>query len=248
MNRGIFFASIRDLFGGSLSQGQVNGINAILDQWEKRKAADLRWLAYMLATTKWETDHTMQPIVERGARAYFQRYEGRKDLGNTTPGDGYTYRGRGFVQLTGRRNYALASQKTGAPLVSEPDRALAPSIAADIMFIGMAEGWFTGKKLADYFNAAKTDWVNARRIINGLDKADTIAGFGKAFHAALQAAQTGDMPAARPDTAGRSESPPAASQSPQNAGAGIAALVVLLLGALLGFWNQIAAFIGGLFS
>lgn len=192
MNRKLFFASVRPLFGGALGQLQVKGIEAILDEWDRRHLADLRWLAYMLATAKWETDHTMQPIVERGPKSYFDRYEGRKDLGNTQAGDGYKFRGRGFVQLTGRRNYAFASGKVGEDLITRPDMALDPAVAAQVMFVGMEEGWFTGKKLSTYFTAGKTDWKNARRIINGTDKADTIAGYAKGFYAALQAAQTGD--------------------------------------------------------
>jgi hypothetical protein len=54
-----FFDGIRvSLFNGRLAQRQVDGINAILDEWLHRKLADLRWLAYMLATVYWETAHT----------------------------------------------------------------------------------------------------------------------------------------------------------------------------------------------
>jgi hypothetical protein len=64
-NRKAFFDGIRpDLFGGTLTQDQVNGIDAILDEWEVRKLTDLRWLAYMLATTYHETNMTMQPVRE----------------------------------------------------------------------------------------------------------------------------------------------------------------------------------------
>lgn len=59
----------------------------------------------MLATTKHETASTMQPIDEYGDSAYFtQMHENRSDLGNTEPGDGARFHGRGFVQLTGRLN------------------------------------------------------------------------------------------------------------------------------------------------
>lgn len=181
-----FFGTVRHSpFPKRLTQGQVDGMSAILSEWERRGYTDLRWLAYMFATTFHETARKMQPITEYGARSYFNRYEGRKDLGNTVAGDGYKYRGRGYVQLTGRRNYTLASQKLGIDLVNNPDRALEPTIAAAIMFLGMTEGWFTGKELSDYFNDSKADWVNARRIINGVDKASTIAGYAKAFYVAL---------------------------------------------------------------
>lgn len=192
IDRQRFFDAVRKSpFAGKLSRPQVSGMEAILGEWERRGLTDLRHLAYMLATAFHETAFKMQPITEYGSKAYFNRYEGRKDLGNTVPGDGYRFRGRGYVQLTGRRNYQLASTKLGVDLVANPERALEPIIAAQIMFVGMAEGWFTGKKLFDYFNA-KTDWVNARRIINGTDKAETIASYARAFHAALTKAQRAD--------------------------------------------------------
>lgn len=192
MNRPAFFAAIRaDLFAGKLSQSQVDGITAILDEWDRRGLNDLRQLAYMLATTIHETARTMQPITEYGKVSYFDKYEPQtsigKALGNKVKGDGYRFRGRGYVQLTGRANYDKASGKVGAALLVDPDLALDPDIAAKIMFAGMIEGWFTGKKLADYFKDGNADWKNARRIINGLDKADTIAKYGKAFYRALQA-------------------------------------------------------------
>ena len=72
--------------------------------------------------------------------------------------------------------------------ISDPDLALRPDLAAGILFAGMAQGWFTGKKLADYFNDRVSDPVNARRIVNALDRAATIAGYHRAFLAALDAA------------------------------------------------------------
>lgn len=109
-------------------------------------------------------------------------------LGNTTVGDGALFCGRGLVQLTGRRNYALAATKLGVDFIAAPDLVMVPQHAAAIMFKGMIEGWFTSRKLADYFSAERADWSNARRIINGTDKASTIAGYARAFHAALMVA------------------------------------------------------------
>lgn len=189
VDRKTYFDAVRKTpFPARLTAEQVSGMEAILGEWERRGLTDLRHLAYMLATAFRETARTMQPITEYGAKSYFNRYEGRKDLGNTVPGDGYRFRGRGYVQLTGRRNYHLASTKLGVDFVASPERVLEPALASAIMFVGMAEGWFTGRKLFDYFNA-KTDWVNARRIINGTDKASTIAGYARAFYDALLAAE-----------------------------------------------------------
>ena len=95
------------------------------------------------------------------------------------------YYGRGFVQLTWKANYATAGAAIGVDLVRKPELALDPKNATRIMFEGMTKGWFTQKKLSDYFNKTKDDWVGARRIINGQDKAQTIATYEHNFYAAI---------------------------------------------------------------
>jgi len=200
IDRKSFFDAVRKSpFSGRLTEGQVAGMSAILDEWERRLAfTDLRWLAYMLATTFHETARKMTPIHEYGKASYFDGRYGPgtsvgKVLGNTQPGDGSRFHGRGYVQLTGRRNYTLAGAKLGIALAADPDRALELNLAAAIMFLGMSEGWFTGKKLADYITAARCDYTNARRIINGTDKAATIKGYAVAFEAALRKAWQADL-------------------------------------------------------
>lgn len=198
IDRDRFFPAARaGAFGGRLTQQQVDGINAILDAWEKRGRTDLRHIAYMLATAKWETAGTMQPIGEYGGKAYLHRMydlngdrpEVARQLGNLEPGDGVRYAGRGYVQLTGRRNYRVMGELLSVPLEQEPDLALEPEIAACIMFEGMERGSFTGKKLSDYFNERDCDWINARRIINGTDRASRIADIARAFNVALDGAR-----------------------------------------------------------
>ncbi|QIG67270.1 glycoside hydrolase family 19 chitinase protein [Rhizobium phage RHph_TM3_3_3] len=195
MNRAHFYAGVRaSLFDGSLSQSQVEGMEAVLDEAGKKSFIDPRFLAYMFATAFHETGRTMQPIHERGGADYFFRMYDPKGqrpavaarLGNTQSGDGVKYAGRGLVQLTGRRNYTLFSQLTGADLINKPDLAMQDDVAVRIMFEGMERGLFTGKKLADYFTSKSSDWVNARRIINGTDRADDIADYAKHFYNALQ--------------------------------------------------------------
>lgn len=180
INREHFYTTVRgNLFHGKLKQSQVNGMNAILDEWEKSYAnADDRFLAYMLATTFHETATTMQPIEEYGkgkGLAY-----GKPDAAT-----GKTYYGRGYVQLTWKTNYEKFAKLLKVDLVNSPELALSPDIATKILFIGMTRGLFTGKKLADYFDGAKEDWTNARRIINGTDKAPLIAGYGRSFYSAI---------------------------------------------------------------
>lgn len=181
INAATFFDHIRtELFAGSLTAAQVDGTNAILTAWPD--GTDTRFVAYALATAFHETDSTMEPIPEWG--------HGRgRPYGVPCGPYGHVYYGRGYVQLTWIKNYQRAEQEIpGSDLVRTPDNALKPDIAAEIMIRGMTEGWFTGKKLADYFNAASCDWVNARRIINGLDKAAQIAAYASHFWHALTAA------------------------------------------------------------
>ncbi len=195
INRQDFFDSVRQhLFGGALNQSQVDGMNAILDTWEGDPTnTDDHCLAYMLGTAFHETAKTMQPIKERGGDAYYtKRYDVQGDdpdrartYGNTEPGDGPKYCGRGYVQLTWKNNYAAMSATAGVDLVADPDAAMQPDVAAKVMFHGMKAGSFTGKKLSDYFRPDLVDWVNARRIINSLDCAEIIAGYAQSFHDAI---------------------------------------------------------------
>jgi putative chitinase len=195
INRDFFFQQVRaTLFDGKLKPSQVVGLKSILDFWDANLSKkDDRWLAYILGTTHHETDRTIQPIQEYGSDAYKRRkYDitgndpaRAKRFGNTEPEDGIRFAGRGYVQLTWKNNYLRAGKEVGRDLVKHPDDAMIPSVAAAIMFGGMAKGWFTGKKLSDYFNESTADWRNARRIINGLDKADLIKGYALKYYAGI---------------------------------------------------------------
>ena len=180
MNRKAFYDHIRKvMFSGIMSGKQVEGIEAILNEWEKRGLTDKRWLAYMLATTFHETARTMQPIEEYG------RGKGRK-YGIPDINTGKTYYGRGFVQLTWLSNYQTFERLLKQPLTTQPELALDLKISTEILFTGMEKGLFTGKRLSDYFNADKEDWIHARRIINGMDCAETIASYANKFYTALK--------------------------------------------------------------
>jgi putative chitinase len=174
MNREAFFNSVRSDFG-KLKQPQVDGFNVLLDAWAGR---DPRFTAYALATAWHETAKTMQPIREYG------KGKGKK---YGVPVNGQVYYGRGYVQLTWHENYAKAKSKLGVDFVGKPDLVMQPKHAAAIMVRGMTEGWFTGKKLSTYFNKTKDDPVQARKIINGLDKAELIADYHRKFLAAVNA-------------------------------------------------------------
>jgi putative chitinase len=180
MNRAYFYQRVREgLFGGRLAQKQVDGMNRLLDVWFDQYAHhDYRWLAYALATVKWETAHTMLPVREIG------KGKGRK-YGVPTGPYKQVYYGRGDVQLTWERNYAVMSKIVGEDLVKNPDKALDPKVSAQILFEGMIRGTFTGKKLSDYIMDDKCDFVGARRIVNGTDKAALIAGLANIFAEAI---------------------------------------------------------------
>jgi hypothetical protein len=138
----------------------------------------------MLATAFHETDRTMQPIREYG-RGRGKRY------GKPGPHGGQAGYGRGYVQLTWPDNYARADRELqlGGALIANYDLAMDAGIAYRILSRGMLEGWFTGKRLADYIQGSRCDYLNARRIVNGTDRAATIAGYARAFEAILSAAQ-----------------------------------------------------------
>lgn len=175
-----------------LSGYQQEGFRQILTQMsnDTRVNRQTCWMAYMLATAWHETAFTMHPIDEKGGADYFEKRYGHdtevgKRLGNTNPGDGSMYHGRGYVQLTGKSNYKKAGEKLGLDLIHDPDSIKEPVIAYKVMSTGMLEGWFTGRALKHYMDGVKCDYVNARRIINGIDKADQIAAYAERLQVTL---------------------------------------------------------------
>ncbi|HYD90363.1 MAG TPA: hypothetical protein VEA37_02625 [Flavobacterium sp.] len=169
MNKETFYNKLRKKLFDKLSQKQVDGIEAILDEWARRGFKDLRWLAYILATVYHETDKKMVPVKEYGGEKYLKSKAY------------YPYYGRDLVHTTWLVNYKKVKVFTGIDVVSNPDLIADLNIAAKVAIEFMNKGYYTGKKLADYFNDKKEDWLNARRIINGLDKATLISGYGKEF-------------------------------------------------------------------
>jgi putative chitinase len=195
INQKFFYDRVRaELFNGSLNSKQVLGLSAVLRYWETNHGKkDDRFLAYALATVHHETGRSFAPVGERGGDAYLRRMydvEGdrpklAKKNGNTNPGDGVKYAGRGFVQLTWKANYEKVGVRLKLDLVNHPELALELPHAVNILFEGMLTGWFTGKKLAQYFSPAREDWMNARRIINGLDKASLVKDYALRYYAAI---------------------------------------------------------------
>jgi hypothetical protein len=206
-DRRTFFERVRKCpFGGHLKGAGVEGIEAILNGWEslaetaRNQAGGDDALAYVLATAFHETAATMRPVREtlaptdiEAVRRLDKAFAAGRLASVKTPywrldGEGKTWLGRGFVQLTHKRNYQAMAALTGIDLVADPGRAMEMQVAVDVLIGGMRAGSFTGRRLGDYFTAGKTDWVGARKIINGTDRAALVAGYARAFRAAVTAA------------------------------------------------------------
>jgi len=171
--------------------------------------------AYVLATADHETAHTFMPVREaywvKNAEAWR-----KKNLRY------YPWYGRGFVQLTWEANYKKAGDKIGVNLIADKDAAMQPENAAKILVLGMKEGWFTDKKLSDYITLSRSEFVSARRIINGTDKDDEIAALAIKYDRELLAAGYGVEPA-KPAAA------PSAPQPGKSSLAGLAAALIAVL-------------------
>ncbi len=200
-----FFDLIRPHFSGKLSQSQVDGINLIIAGWALYGDGNTNKLSDCLATVKLETGGAMVPVYERGPVSYFDKYEPGSaigaNLGNTRKGDGYKYRGRGLVQVTGRRNYQYWSNRLKVDLLGKPDLALQDDIAVRILIEGMLLGSFTGKGLAAYIDDVDEsddedlqEYIEARRVVNGKDKAEEIGKSALLFEYALRTAGTPSTP------------------------------------------------------
>ena len=190
---GRFFVAWRERFG-VLSSKRAASIERLV----ATMSADPAWLtvqhaAYGIATAHHETARTFEPIAEYAdGWDYDVTRNPRKAraLGNTEPGDGPRFKGRGFVQLTGRGNYRRAGQLLGIDLEAAPERMLEWDPSYAVMTAGMyGRGLtFTGRKLEDFDRGAGLDYVGARRIINGTDRAELIAGHARKYEACLLAA------------------------------------------------------------
>jgi hypothetical protein len=165
---------------------QLRGMLAIIDYCESNKfITDKRWIAYILATVYHETGHTFEPVEEVGHG--IRKPYGRKIKVNLKPYQlpDKLYFGRGLVQLTWYDNYEKFGKLLKLDLLSEPELVLRMDISIQILVKGMTQGLFTGVNLERYFNDQREDWVNARKIINGTDRAELIALYGKRFYLCL---------------------------------------------------------------
>jgi hypothetical protein len=227
-----FFEAVRPMFGGALSQAQVDGFKIIFEAWRKVGSGNERDLAYILATAYHETARTMQPVRETLATTDAKAKErltkawksGKLPWVKSDYWSGGWF-GRGFVQLTHRANYVKAGEKLGIDLVSDPSKAMIPEVSALILVRGMQEGWFTNMKLAD-----AADFREARRVVNGTDRASQIAMYADAFLSALDAMD---------------DAPTITVIEPKPSGAGWLVLAALAVaGVVVGAYNWIVSLFG----
>jgi len=228
MNRAVFFDAIRPMFGG-LSTDQVMGLEILLAAVD---GLPVRHQAYVLATAYHETAATMQPVREtlaktdaEAARRLERAWKAGKLSWVKTPywraDNGKYWIGRGYVQLTHKVNYERAGKRMGVDLVADPSAAMSPMLAARIIVQGMSEGWFTGVKMSDC-----ATYRDMRKVVNGMDRADMIAGYAAKFETALLEAE---RQAPRPDVEPVEAMPEAGSQP------GLIAAVVTILAALAAY-------------
>lgn len=200
-DRTIFFGDLKARTGLVPRGAAKSGLSFLLDQFQADPGfTQIRDLAYVLATIRWETAQTFQPVKEK--RASRDKNPRLWEIQNRYWSSGYF--GRGYVQITWENNYKRASERlTGTTfamnsgpvtvkaetLVDKPDLVLKPEVSYAIASRGMREGWFTGKKLSDFIRDGEPpDYLNARKIINGLDQAERIAGYASGFELVLRAA------------------------------------------------------------
>ena len=150
---------IRAILNCPLSDCQTY-LPGVLAALKERDILDKLTLIAAIATIGVETGG-FRPIHEIGGTEYFTKmYEGRSDLGNTAPGDGARYHGRGFIQLTGRDNYRKYGDKLGVDLENDPDLALEPEVSARVLAL-----YFWQREID--IAAHAQDWSKVRKLVNG---------------------------------------------------------------------------------
>lgn len=188
---------LRLIFGDFLDEKQIQGFNVIIDMLNKQKVSDKRVIAYILATCVFETSKRMLPKEEMGSDEYFRlMYDitGERSaialrMGNTEEGDGLKYKKRGIVQILGKKAYTDFGDNIGKDLVSTPEEVLVLETAVEILVKGMLRGWFTGVTIYNYITPSKTDYLNARRTVNGTDNAKRIAMMTEQLEQAIKETQ-----------------------------------------------------------
>lgn len=170
-----FDAGRKVLFRSGYSQRQIDAINAIMNECNSQGVRLKSQVAYILATPyheayNWkDAGSRMTCLVELGGDTYLR----------SKPY--YPWYGRGFAHVTHKENYQKESKRMGIDLIKSPDLLFDYKIAANSLVWCMMNGGYTTAKLTTFVNSGKTDFPNARRVINGTDKAELIAGYAMEF-------------------------------------------------------------------
>jgi Ca2+-binding RTX toxin-like protein len=195
LNNALSLSDIESIYNVTVSAGHSDWYKFLLDEMFAQSVRESNQISYILATAKKETWYftTLHEKYNGDPVEYFNNKYGPGtaagiSLGNTQEGDGYTYRGRGFVQITGRYNYQTMSSELGIDLINNPELAADPATAARIAVYGMVHGLFRpGNSLEDYINNSNTDYLGARAIVNGGgDRAAEIANYAQTYDATLE--------------------------------------------------------------
>jgi predicted chitinase len=161
----------------------------LVKEMRRQGVTDKNQMRYMIATARHESNNTVLPVREsywvrsrlirkhgqyKGIRRY-ERFMRRSSISKKY----YPYYGMGLVQLTWRENYVkfqkiLSHNGFTGDIVKEPELVMNQNISNFILVYGMVHGIFTGKKISDYINGNKVDFVGARRVVNGKDMARKI--------------------------------------------------------------------------
>lgn len=224
MNRTLFFDHIRQsLYGGTMSPEQVRGTEAILDACARYDVTNLDHVANVLANVRRETGGYMLGIKETvmpwhkdknpSDATVIARLDKAWAAGKLKGVKAPYWRngefGRGPIQVTHLANRKKFAKRLGLPIDKDASLLLDPVIGAATAVLGMKEGIFRGKKLADYkFPSALNNSPDShpRRIVNGKDGSDTeVSASHRAYVDALLFAGYG-KPAEKRDV--RQEPPP----------------------------------------
>lgn len=142
----------------------------IIEQMKAEKVNKVSFQVATLATIGVEAA-SFSPVRESGSKSDFEKYEGRKDLGNTVKGDGYRYRGGGFIQLTGRGNYRHCGNAIGVDLENKPELILDDDVSVQAMMwylithgipVWADRAYDTGDQYDEDFC-----WRKIRKLVNG---------------------------------------------------------------------------------
>lgn len=160
-----------------IPQGTSDHEKLIVRECLKQGITDEKQIAYILGTAFHESDR-YQTYTEYASGS---AYEGRSDLGNNQPGDGVKFKGRGYVQITGRANYQKFSKILGKDFIRNPKGMQDPNVAAFTLVYGMKNGTFTGARVGEFVGGNRANYEGARATVNGSDRASLIAGYARSY-------------------------------------------------------------------